>query len=68
MDIIPMTTGGSMKGDTIRVRTKPRMNCTRCNSMPRATPRTSCTTSAVTYRIALRRAPFQNCSSASKAL
>ena len=68
MDIMPITTGGNMKGDTIRVRTRPRMNCTRCSSIPRATPRTNCTIRALTYRMALKRAPFQNCSSASNAL
>ena len=36
-----------MNGEIIKVLTSPRMNCTRCNSMPSATPRTSCTARAV---------------------
>ena len=45
MAIIPTTTGGSMKGETITVRTRPRAKWVRARSSPSQVPRVICSVS-----------------------
>ena len=45
--IMPTTTGGSMKGDTITVRTSPRAKLVRAMSKPSQVPSAICRTSEI---------------------